>query len=134
VKKIKGAQRLALGAQVIRFPLVMKASIKIENEGRTPIIIVKAEDVNLTDDLLLNGRPDLGMESNIKELRMKKKVLATIKKEIAAAKGEILMDIKYPELRGMGLENTYFKSDGSGRMHAYLRLIDLTAGLNQPID
>ncbi len=134
VKKIKGARRLALGSKFIRFPLVIQASIKIENEGRTPIIIVKAEDVNLSDDLLLNGRPDLGMESNIKELRMKKKVLATIKKEIAAAKGDILMDIKYPELRGMGLENTYFKSDGSGRIHAYLRLIDLTAGLNQPID
>lgn len=134
VKKIKGAQRIALGAEMIRFPLVMKASIKIENQGRTPIIIVKAEDVDLSDELLLNGRPDLGMESNIKELRMKKKVLATIKKELAAAKGEILMDLKYPELRGMGLENTYFKSDGSGRIHAYLRLIDLTAGLNQPID
>lgn len=134
VKKIKGAQRLALGAQEIRFPLVIKASIKIVNEGSTPIFVVKAEDVNLSDELLLNGRLDLGMESNIKELRMKKKVLATIKQELSAVKGEILMEIKYPELRGMGLENTYFKSDGAGRIHAYLRLIDLTNGMPKPID
>jgi hypothetical protein len=134
IKKLKGAQRLALGAQVVRFPLSLKTSIKIENKGRTPIIIVKAEDVDLSDELILNGRPDLGMESNISGLRMKKKVLETLKKEVSAAKGKILMDLSYPEIRGMGLENTYFKSDGTGRMHAYLRLIDLTEGLNQPID
>jgi hypothetical protein len=134
VKKIKGIQRAALGAQEVRFPMAIKTSIKIVTEGRTPIVIIRAEDVDLRDELLLNGRPDLGMTSNISQLRMKKKVLKMVKTELLAAKGEVLMELKFPELRGMGLENTQLKSDGSGRMHAYLRLIDLSEDLNGFVD
>jgi hypothetical protein len=49
----------------------------------------------------------------------------TIRKKIAPMKGKDILDLRYPELKGLGLEKVEFVSDGNGRMNALMKLSDL---------
>jgi hypothetical protein len=40
-------------------------------------------------------------------------------------KGKDILDLRYPELKGLGLETVEFVSDGNGRMNALMKLSDL---------
>jgi hypothetical protein len=122
VKRISGINRAALGSKFVRFPLLVKTSMSIEkNQGEIPVLIIRAEEVELDDELLLKGRPDLGMESNVKKLRLKKKVLSVIKSEIQQLNNTVLVKFKLPMFQGLGFENIIFESDGVGRVNGHIK-------------
>ena len=81
-------------------------------------------EVDTSDETLLNGKPEIGVVSNIHTLRLKKKVLASLRKETASLANKDVLELNYPELRGLGLEKVDFVSDGKGRMNAIILLED----------
>lgn len=119
-------ERVVLGTNLIQFPLVLDVSLRIEEQDEEPVVIVRLNEVDLSDDLLLNGRPQLGYVSNIGAIpRLRGKVLKTIREKVSNLKARDIVSLKYPELKGLGLENVDFLSDGNGRMNAMMRLEDL---------
>ena len=128
----KKMERLAVGAKEVRFPLVLNAGLKIKQENQVPVFVIHIAELDTSDEMLLNGRPDLGVVSSIKELRFKKKVLEAIRKETASLANNDVLELHYPELKGLGLDSVDFISDGEGRMNALLLLRD-TSGPAIPI-
>jgi hypothetical protein len=119
-------QGILLGRKRIRFPLVMQVSIRIENVNNVPVLIIKLHDIDLTKKTLLSGLELEGLESSIKDIpRFKKIVLKTIQKEAKKAIGTDVITLPYRELQGLGLETVTFRSDGEGRMAAFMRLEDI---------
>ena len=124
---IKGLQRLAVGQSKIRFPLVLKCSMRIEKKaGNIPVLLVKMVDADLSDHILRNGIPALNLESTIQDVpRFKGKILKTIKQKLNKFLGKDVLSLNYPEFSGLGLETVNFSSDGSGRLGAHVRLEEL---------
>jgi hypothetical protein len=122
----KKLERLALGTSQIRFPLVAKVSIRIEKHEKTPVLIIRVNDVDVTEKTLMYGRPELNIVSSVKDIpRLKGKVIKAIQEKLNGMKNVDILDIAYPEFSGLGLEKVDFLSDGSGRMNAVLRLHEL---------
>ena len=118
----KKIERLAIGAKEVRFPLVLKAGLKIKHEDNVPIFVVHIAEIDTSDDMLLHGRPELGVVSNVNELRFKKKVLQAIRSETASLAHHDVLELKYAELKNLGLDTVDFVSDGNGRMNAMMSL------------
>ena len=116
------AERVIIGEKTIRFPLVIKAGIRIEtnDQDNIPVFIIKVNSVDLSDKTLLNGVPQLNLESNVYKLRFKKKILDKIRTEVQPLLNKDMIELPYPELRGLGIEQAHFISDGQGRMNAYM--------------
>jgi hypothetical protein len=119
---VKKIERLAIGAKEVRFPLVMKVGLRIKQEKQIPTFIINMESIDTSDATLLNGIPEMGVVSNIHTLRLKKKVLSALRKETAGLANTDVLELRYPELRGLGLDKVNFVSDGNGRMNALLLL------------
>lgn len=118
----KKIERLAIGAKQVRFPLIIKASVRIQNVEGIPNLIIHFNSVDDSDKTLLHGRPEIGVVSNVHTLRFKKKVIAAIKKDTAGLPNKDIMSLPFPQIKDLGLENVDFESDGIGRMNAILRL------------
>ncbi len=122
----KKVEKIALGSQEIRFPLVLNVAMRIEKHDGIPVMIIRMNDVDLSDQTLKFGRPEVGLPSSIQNIpRLKKKVLKTIRTKLEGLKNKDIIDLRYPELKGLGLEQVDFISDGNGRMNAVMRLQDL---------
>lgn len=118
--------RLAIGVKEINFPLVLKVSLRIEKHDNLPVLIIRLHDADLSDETLINGRADVGLVSSIQHVkRLKKTVIRTIRKKLEPMKDKDIIDLRYPELKGLGLEKVEFVSDGNGRMNALMKLSDL---------
>ncbi|MBA2404689.1 MAG: hypothetical protein H0V66_07950 [Bdellovibrionales bacterium] len=120
----KKLQSMAIGAKEVRFPLAIKVALKIKQDKHVPIFVIHMQEVDTSDALLLHGKPDIGVISNIHSLRMKKKVLAALRLETAGLANKDVLELRYPELRGLGLDKVDFVSDGNGRMNALILLKD----------
>lgn len=119
-------ERFALGAKEIRFPLVLDISVRIEKHDEEPVAIVRLNDVDLSDETLINGKPEHNIVSTIQDVpRFRGKVIDTIREKIISLKDKDIIELRYPEFKGLGLENVDFLSDGNGRMNALMRLEDL---------
>ena len=118
----KKIERLAIGAKEVRFPLVLKAGLKIRHEDNMPVFVVHIAEIDTSDEMLLKGRPEIGVVSNVNQLRFKKKVLKTIRAETASLANQDVLELKYNELKNLGLETVDFVSDGNGRMNAMMSL------------
>ena len=118
----KKIERLAIGAKEVRFPLVLKAGLKIRHEDNMPVFVVHIAEIDTSDEMLLKGRPEIGVVSNVNQLRFKKKVLKTIRSETASLANQDVLELKYNELKNLGLETVDFVSDGNGRMNAMMSL------------
>lgn len=118
----KKIERMAIGAKEVRFPLVIKVGLRIKQEKLIPTFVIHMDSIDISDATLLNGIPEIGVVSNIHTLRMKKKVLASLRKETAGLANQDVLELKYPELRGLGLDKVDFVSDGKGRMNALMLL------------
>jgi hypothetical protein len=118
----KKIQQMALGTKVVRFPLALQVGLEILQDKRVPIFKLFIKDVDLSDDMLLNGRPELGVVSNIKSLRFKKKVLEQLRLETKGLPNTEIVRLNYPALRGLDLDKVDFLSDGQGRMNALILL------------
>ncbi len=124
----KKIERMAIGAKQVRFPLVIKVGLKIRQENKVPIFVINMAGVDTSDETLLNGKPEIGVVSNIHMLRMKKKILAALRKETESLANKDILELRYPELRGLDLDKVDFVSDGTGRMNALILLKDNVAG------
>jgi hypothetical protein len=124
---IKGFQSLVVGKGEIRFPLVLKCSMRIEKKaGDIPVLIIKLVDADLSDHILRNGIPELNLQSTIQNVpRFKGKILKTIQTSLNKFLGKDILSLNYPEFKGLGLETVNFTSDGSGRLGAHVRLEEL---------
>lgn len=118
----KKMERMALGTKQVRFPLVMQVGLEILQDKRVPIFKLYIKSVDLSDEMLLKGRPELGVISNIGKLRFKKKVLEALRTETAGLPNTEIVRLVYSPLRGLDLEKVDFLSDGLGRMNALLLL------------
>lgn len=126
IYKPKKIERIALGSKEIRFPLVLDVAMRIEKHDGIPVMIIRMNDVDLTEQTLKFGRPDLDLPSSIQDTpRLKGKVIKTIRSKLSGMKNKDVIDLRYPELKGLGLEKIDFISDGNGRMNAVMRLQDL---------
>ena len=124
----KKIERMAIGAKQVRFPLVIKVGLKIRQENKVPIFVINMAGVDTSDETLLNGKPEIGVVSNIHTLRMKKKILGALRKETESLANKDILELRYPELRGLDLDKVDFVSDGAGRMNALILLKDNVAG------
>lgn len=118
----KKLESMAVGTKEVRFPLAMKVGLKVTSEKGVPNFVLYVTDVDTSDEMLLKGRPEFGVVSNIGKLRFKKKILDTIRKETVSLNNKDLMSLKHPKLRGLGLDKINFESDGQGRMNALVLL------------
>jgi hypothetical protein len=119
-------EKLLTGTQIIRFPLVLEVSLRIEKIDDESVVIIRLNDVDSTDATLIYGREDLKMYSTLKTIpRFKTKVANTIRERLNVLRDKDIIELRYPELNGLGLEKVNFHSDGSGRMNATMRLEDL---------
>ena len=120
----KKLERLAIGAKEVRFPLVFKVGLKIKQDNLFPTFMIHIAQMDTSDETLLNGKPEMGVVSNIHSLRLKKKVLATLRAETAGLENIDVLELQYPEFRGLDLDKVNFVSDGNGRMNALILLKD----------
>lgn len=126
VYKPSKVEGFIIGAKNINFPLVLKVSVRVEKHEGLPVIIIHLNDADTSNDTLLKGRPEVGLVSTIQNVpRLKKKVMSTIRKQLNPMRGKDILDLRYPELKGLGLEKVEFISDGNGRMNALMKLSDL---------
>lgn len=100
--------------------------MRIEKHNDEPVAIVRLNDVDLTDDTLINGKPEFNIVSSIGSIpRFKGKVVNTIKEKLSSLTNKDIVELRYPEFKDLGLEKVDFLSDGNGRMNAMLSLKDL---------
>ncbi|MBY0517420.1 MAG: hypothetical protein K2P81_10950 [Bacteriovoracaceae bacterium] len=127
IYKITGIQGTLVGKKEIRFPLVIKCSMRFENKlGNTPVMLIRLDDADLSDQVLRNGLPELGLVSTVKDVpRFKGKIIKTIRESTLKFIGKDVISMDYPEFKGLGLETVQFSSDGNGRMGAQVRLEEL---------
>lgn len=116
-------ERIFMGTELVRFPLVLDVSLRIEKHQEEPVVIIRLNGVDTSDETLMKGRVDLGMLSNIGDIpRFKGKILKTIRKKLAGVQNKDVIELRYPEFQGLGLEKVEFLSDGQGRMNALMKL------------
>lgn len=119
-------EKLLTGSTQIRFPLVLDVGIKIENRDNDPTVVIRLNDVDTSDETLINGRPKDNLVSTVKNVpRFQGKVAKAIREKISGLRNTDIVELKYPEFKGLSLDKVDFLSDGSGRMNAILRLEDL---------
>lgn len=118
----KKIQQMALGTKQVRFPLVMQVGLEILQDKRVPVFKLFIKEVDMSDDMLLKGRPEIGVISNVGKLRFKKKVLETLRLETKDLADTEIVRLNYPALRGLDLDKVDFESDGLGRMNATILL------------
>ncbi len=121
-------EKFITGSQQIRLPLVLDISVRVENNGDTPAVIVRLNDVDVSDETLIYGRPDENLISTVQDIpRFQGKVAKIIREKLVSLSQKDLVSLNIPELRGLGLDKVDFLSDGNGRMNAIMRLEDLLA-------
>lgn len=119
-------ERLFTGSREIRFPLVLDMTLRVDVRDEIPFIVIHLRDVDTSDETLINGRPEDNVISTVRNVpRFKKKVAKAIREKVGVLRGTDIIQLPYPQYKGIGLEHAEFFSDGMGRMNAYLRLEDL---------
>lgn len=117
---------LLMGTKEVRFPLVLDLSLRIENHDQLPVVIIRLNGVDDSEQTLRFGKPEEGLFSNIQSIpRFKKKIISTIRKSLAGLNDKDIIELRYPELSGLSLDKVDFLSDGHGRMNALMRLEDV---------
>lgn len=116
-------EKLMTGSKVIRFPLALDVSVRIEKHEGDAVVIVRLNDVDTSDETLINGRPEVNMISTVKDVpRFKSKVAQAIRTRIGGLKNKDVIELRYPELNDLGLDKVDFLSDGNGRMNAIMKI------------
>lgn len=125
-------EKLVTGSKLIRFPLVLDVSVRIEKHDDEPVIIIRMNDVDTSDETLINGRPEDKIVSTVKDVkRFKGKVAKAIRERVGVLRAKDVIELRYPEFKGLGLDKVDFLSDGAGRMNAIMRLEDLIEENNE---
>lgn len=121
-------ERIALGRKQVRFPLVLDVGFRLERANNVPVAFIHLNDIDVSDETLLNGLPQYNITSNIRDIpRLRGKVLSTIRSKVASLKGKDIIQLPLPPMLDVGIEKTYFISDGVGRMNAILKRMDFVS-------
>jgi hypothetical protein len=116
-------QGLLIGKDLIRFPLVLDVSVRFDHSEEDLQLMVRLNDVDLSDGTLRKGLPEIQVQSGIKDVpRFKNKIIKAIQSKLGQLKEKDVLKLKLPQLNGLGLHNISFISDGSGRMNAIMRV------------
>jgi hypothetical protein len=70
--------------------------------------------------LLLEGKPEYGLQSNVNTVRFQKKVIEGIMEDIQPFDQKVLVELELKEFKDTALEELSFASDGKGRANAVL--------------
>lgn len=118
-------EKFLTGSEQVRFPLILNISVRIEKNNNIPVVTIRINDVDTSDETLLYGRPKENILSNLKDMRFKSKILKVIREKLAFLRNKDIIELPLPEFVGLGLHKVDFISDGTGRMNATMRLEDL---------
>lgn len=119
-------EKFMTSAKAIRFPLVLDVGLRVEIEKGNPVVVIRINQVDTSTKTLMTGLPSENILSTVKDVpRFQDKVLSTIREKISSLGSKDIVQLPYPELRGIGLEKIEFFSDGNGRMNAVLKLDEL---------
>lgn len=131
IYKPTAMERIMTGSREVRFPLVLAVALRIENHDNEPVVIIRLNGVDVSDKTLIYGRPDENIVSTVRDIpRFKKSVAKAIREKVIVLSGKDIIELRYPELKGLGLDKVDFLSDGLGRMNAIMRLEDLMGDVN----
>lgn len=124
--KITGIQSALVGGNEIRFPLVLKCTMRIEKgPAGFPVVIFRVKEAVLDNKTLRKGFPQMGLPSTVERLRrFESKVVKKIREEVKPMIGEDIISLELPVFKDVGLESLEFISDGNGRMSANANLED----------
>ena len=126
IYRMKRLERIATGVSEVRFPLVLNVGIRFENQDSIPTLIIRSHSVDTSDSVLINGIPELGIESSIRRVsRFRNKVLKAIREAVVGLNNKDILPIPMMELSGLSLEDANFSSDGKGRLYGTLKLEDI---------
>ncbi len=127
IYKMKRLEQIATGVREIRFPLVLNVGIRFENQEDIPTLIIRSHSVDTSDRVLINGIPELGIESSVRNVpRFRGKVLKAIREAVVGLNNKDILPIPMKELSGLSLEDANFHSDGKGRIYGTLKLEDIS--------
>lgn len=119
-------ERIALGVSEINFPVVLKVKLRVDKVGEDPVATIRLDDIDLSNETLINGFPQYGFPSSVKYInRFRNKVVSTIRSRIQDIKNTDLIKLVLHDFRGLNLEKANFMSDGNGRMSAMMQLEDI---------
>jgi hypothetical protein len=119
-------EKFLTGSKVIRFPLVLEVSLRIEKHEGEPVVIIRLKDVDTSDKTIIYGLAGMNMLSTVKDVpRFKGKVANAIREKVSVLRNKDIIELRYPEFKGLGLDKVDFLSDGLGRMNAIMRLEDI---------
>ncbi len=120
IHKLKGAQRILVGRDEIRFPIKFKVGLKVIDKDGIPTLQIFVNKVDTDQKLILEGMPQYGLPTSVSSVRFKKKVIKAILEDVAGFEGNMLVELKLEEFKDTYLERLQFSSDGAGRATAIL--------------
>ena len=120
IHKLKKSQRILVGKSELRFPVRMNIGLKIILEDKIPHLKIKVLNLKTDTDLLLEGKPEYGLQSNVNTVRFQKKVIEGIMEDIQPFDQKVLVELELKEFKDTALEELSFASDGKGRANAVL--------------
>jgi hypothetical protein len=120
IHKLKKSQRILVGKSELRFPVRLNIGLKIILEDKIPHLKIKVLNLKTDTDLLLEGKPEYGLQSNVGTVRFQKKVIEGIMEDIQPFDQKVLVELELKEFKDTALEELSFASDGKGRANAVL--------------
>jgi hypothetical protein len=115
IYKLKGAQRILVGRNELRFPIKLMIALNVEEIGDIPHFTIKVKEIATNYKLLVEGAPQYGLPTTVNSVRFRNKVVDTIISKVKELDQETLIDIELKELKGTYLDELEFFSDGLGR-------------------
>jgi hypothetical protein len=120
IHKLKGSQRVLVGKSELNFPVRLNIGLKIVLEDNIPHLKIKVLSLKTDEKLLLQGKPEYGLKTNVNTVRFQRKVIEGIMNDIKPFDQKILFDLELKEFKDTALEELSFTSDGKGRANAVL--------------
>lgn len=121
IYKLKGSDRILVGRSELRFPVKLNIALRVTEIQDIPHFEISVKKVSTDENLILNGVPVLNLPTTVNNVpRFKKKVVASILKEVQAFEGQTLIDVELKELSGTYFHRLELYSDGLGRGTATL--------------
>jgi hypothetical protein len=102
VYKPTKVEKLLTGTKLIRFPLVLDVSLRIEKIEDESVVIIRLNDVDSSDSTLIYGREDFKMFSTVKSIpRFRSKVASAIRDRLSVLREKDIIELRYQELNGL---------------------------------
>jgi hypothetical protein len=118
----KGVERIFINdRRPIRFPLRMSTSISFVLKDKVPHMIIKTEKLLSDAQEIIQGIPEYELESRLVRL-FRKKIAKMIIKMAQKLEGQVAIDLDFPIMKEVGLENTTYEVTPYGRLNWLFRI------------